>query len=199
MIRRTGCAIGEASMESLTTGTMAGDGTFRCEQCGFVLTTAATDALPPCPECAGVNFARASLFSTGAVTVSPDASAGLRAAALDEHAREAVGTPGPYLAWEERGEVRIVPITAEKPMRLGRSLSADVRFDDATVSRRHALIVRDGEGARVLDDRSLNGVFVNAARVTSHVLQDGDEVLIGRYHLRFLMVSASSVAQTSAG
>ena len=45
--------------------------------------------------------------------------------------------------------------------RIGRSLAADVRFDDATVSRRHALIVNQADGVRVLDDRSLNGVYVN--------------------------------------
>ena len=49
--------------------------------------------------------------------------------------------------------------------RIGRSLAADVRFDDPTVSRRHALIVRQPDGVRLLDDRSLNGVFVNGARV----------------------------------
>ena len=48
---------------------------------------------------------------------------------------------------------------------LGTSLdSADVRFDDATVSRRHALVVSQTEGVRVLDDRSLNGIYVNGAR-----------------------------------
>ena len=49
--------------------------------------------------------------------------------------------------------------------RIGRSLAADVRFDDSTVSRRHALIVSQADGVRVLDDRSLNGVYVNGRRV----------------------------------
>ena len=42
--------------------------------------------------------------------------------------------------------------------RIGRSLAADIRFDDATVSRRHALVVSEADGVRVLDDRSLNGI-----------------------------------------
>ena len=50
-------------MESLTSGTMAGTGSFRCEECGYVVTLAAADALPECPSCASRNFARASLFS----------------------------------------------------------------------------------------------------------------------------------------
>jgi pSer/pThr/pTyr-binding forkhead associated (FHA) protein len=39
---------------------------------------------------------------------------------------------------------------------------------------------------RVLDDRSLNGVFVNGERVEWRVLHDGDEIVVGRYRLQFL-------------
>ncbi len=49
--------------------------------------------------------------------------------------------------------------------RIGRSLAADIRFDDPTFHGRHALIVRQPDGLRVVDDRSLNGVFVNGERV----------------------------------
>ena len=80
--------------------------------------------------------------------------------------------------------------------RVGRSLAADVRFDDPTVSRRHALIVRQADGVRVLDDRSLNGVFVNGERVEWRVLRDGDEIVVGRYRLHFL---EAAVAMEAAG
>ena len=73
--------------------------------------------------------------------------------------------------------------------RIGRSLAADVRFDDATVSRRHALIVHQPDGTRVLDDRSLNGVFVNGERVDWRGLRDGDEIVVGRYRLTYLEVA----------
>jgi pSer/pThr/pTyr-binding forkhead associated (FHA) protein len=80
--------------------------------------------------------------------------------------------------------------------RIGRSLAADIRFDDPTVSRRHALIVRQPDGLRVLDDRSLNGVFVNGERVEWSTLADGDEVVIGRHHLHFVDVQAVSGMRT---
>ena len=86
-----------------------------------------------------------------------------RAARRDARA-SAIEQPGEYLCYEESGELRTVALTREWT-RIGRSLAADVRFDDPTVSRRHALIVRQPDGVRVLDDRSLNGVFVNGARV----------------------------------
>jgi pSer/pThr/pTyr-binding forkhead associated (FHA) protein len=42
----------------------------------------------------------------------------------------------------------------------------------------------------VLDDRSLNGVVVNGARVREAVLDDGDTIVIGRVVLRYHEVNA---------
>ena len=69
--------------------------------------------------------------------------------------------------------------------RIGRSPAADICLEDASVSRRHAIILREGEEVRVLDDRSLNGVWVNGERVTTRVLADGDKLTIGRNELTF--------------
>jgi len=86
---------------------------------------------------------------------------------------------------------RLVTVPLERHWtRIGRSLAADVRLDDATVSRRHALIVRQADGVRVLDDRSLNGVFVNGSRIEWSSLGDGDELIVGRYRLHFVEVPA---------
>jgi hypothetical protein len=103
-------------------------------------------------------------------------------------AREQLSEPGEYLAYEDSGALKTVALTREWT-RIGRSLAADVRFDDPTVSRRHALVVRQADGVRVLDDRSLNGVFVNGSRIEWKVLEDGDEILVGRYRLRFLSIA----------
>ena len=68
--------------------------------------------------------------------------------------------------------------------RIGRSRSAEIRLDDPTVSRRHAVIVQTPEGElRVLDDRSMNGIRVNDEQVDWSPLADGDELEIGRYAL----------------
>jgi hypothetical protein len=68
--------------------------------------------------------------------------------------------------------------------RIGRSVAADIQLDDPSVSRRHALIVSEpGESLRVLDDRSLNGIFVNGDLVEWGKLADGDELAIGCYRL----------------
>jgi len=181
-------------MESLSSGTFVGAGSFRCRRCGYVLTLAGSDALTDCPGCSGRDFVRASLFSaephtgdaaTERVALAEPAPPGHDAQLAD--LRERIEQPGQYLCYEESGEMRTVALTREWT-RIGRSLAADVRFDDPTVSRRHALIVRQPDGVRVLDDRSLNGVFVNGARVEGKVLNDGDEIIVGRYRLSFLDV-----------
>jgi pSer/pThr/pTyr-binding forkhead associated (FHA) protein len=169
-----------------------------------VLTLTGSDRLSSCPECGGEDFARASLFSTermparrrstqheGTLSEPPPADLDSQLA----KAREQIETPGQYLYYEENHELRTVALTREWT-RIGRSLAADVRFDDPTVSRRHALIVRQADGVRVLDDRSLNGVFVNGARVEGRVLQDGDEIIVGRHRLSFLNIAAEEAGST---
>ena len=69
---------------------------------------------------------------------------------------------------------------------IGRSPEADVFLDDVTVSRRHAVLSRQGAGFSIEDLGSLNGTFVNRRRVDSQRLEDGDEVQIGKYKLTFL-------------
>jgi len=195
---------GTVRMESLTSGTMAGAGSFRCQRCGYVLTLTSLDKLGDCPGCGGRSFARASLFSAAprpfGDSSAPDTiPATPPLATIDEEDSEErlagaladLDRPGEYLLFEEDGEMRSVALTREWT-RIGRSLAADVRFDDPTVSRRHALVVRQADGVRVLDDRSLNGVFVNGERVEWRALTDGDEIVVGRYRLRFVSFAEAS-------
>jgi pSer/pThr/pTyr-binding forkhead associated (FHA) protein len=113
-----------------------------------------------------------------------------------EDARAGLSAPGKYLAYEESGRHVVVAISREWT-RIGRSMAADLRFDDATVSRRHALVVNQAEGVRVLDDRSLNGIYVNGRRVEWSPLADGDEVAIGR-HTLFYMDTATVGSQVAS-
>jgi predicted nucleic acid-binding Zn-ribbon protein len=180
-------------MGSLTSGTMAGTGSFRCQGCGYLLTLTSLDALRDCPGCGGNDFVRASLFDSGP-TLAGEPVAVETAAEREwvEQAREELSRPGEYLLFEDGDSTRVVPLTREWT-RIGRSLAADVRFDDPTVSRRHALVVRQADGVRVLDDRSLNGVFVNGERVEWRELKDGDEIVVGRYRLLFACVPLDAV------
>ena len=179
-------------MEALSAGTLAGAGSFHCDACGYAIALHEQDAVPACPRCKGGRFSRSSMFAVDATQSwappQPDSPDWLA------EARDALTTPGDYLAFDDGDRVRVVPLQ-EGWTRLGRSLAAHVRLDDPTVSRRHALVHREGSNVRVLDDRSLNGVWVNGERVDWHELSDGDEVTIGRFTIHFLSVKQPADAE----
>jgi predicted RNA-binding Zn-ribbon protein involved in translation (DUF1610 family) len=172
-------------MESFSAGTLAGAGSFRCDSCGFAVALQELDQVPTCPECGGQEFSRSSMFARAPRQDGPHTVGG-PPSWLDD-ARDALVSDGDYLAFEDDERVHVVTIQ-DGWTRLGRSLSAHVRFDDPTVSRRHALIYRDESGTRILDDRSLNGVFRNGERLELAELTDGDEIAIGRYRLYYRRV-----------
>jgi len=67
----------------------------------------------------------------------------------------------------------------------GRHADSEIFLDDVTVSRRHATFTREGDSFTVADAGSLNGTYVNRDRIDTVVLQDTDEVQIGKYRLVF--------------
>jgi predicted nucleic acid-binding Zn-ribbon protein len=173
-------------MDSLTSGTMAGTGSFRCENCGYVVTLAATEKLEACPSCGENNYARASLFAAGRFQRRSASGLSERDDILARARQLVDATVHAHVAFLDGEELRVVPLSAETT-RIGRSLSADIRFEDPTVSRRHALLVQREDGLHVLDDQSLNGVFVDGERVTDRHVVDGDELVIGRHRLLVLL------------
>src|SRR5437588_6936458 len=120
-------------MGSLTSGTIAGAGSFECNECGQVVTLTVGDTLAECPNCGGSAFSRFSLAQTS--RFARDAS---RPTAADQaewlgRTRASIPTPGQYVAFEDGPETVVVPLRNEWT-RVGRSLAADIRFDDPTVS-----------------------------------------------------------------
>ena len=68
---------------------------------------------------------------------------------------------------------------------IGRTDQNDIQLKASYVSRRHAVIVTDGDRTRVIDWGSKNGVFVNSSRITEHFLSNGDTVTIGTADFRY--------------
>jgi hypothetical protein len=160
-------------------------GSLSCTNCGYAISLAAMEDLPRCPACGGAKFKRAPLFEQATADVGviemPAKDAKWLAAL-----RENRPAGGPALALD-RGDGPETIELEEGWTRIGRSSNADVRLDDPTVSRRHALVVHTPEGdLRALDDRSLNGLFINGEQVEWAPLEDGDELEIGRYRLYVL-------------
>ncbi|HXW59574.1 MAG TPA: FHA domain-containing protein [Solirubrobacteraceae bacterium] len=95
--------------------------------------------------------------------------------------------PGRYIEVESPGEAVVIPL-ARGVTHIGRGVSADLRLDEASVSRRHAILV-SRQNVRVLDDRSANGTLVNGRPVERAELSNGDVLALGRVLLRYLEVS----------
>ena len=68
---------------------------------------------------------------------------------------------------------------------VGRHPNADIFLDDVTVSRRHAEISRSAGVFSVKDLASLNGTYLEGARVEVAVLTNSDELQVGKYHFTF--------------
>jgi ABC transport system ATP-binding/permease protein len=70
-------------------------------------------------------------------------------------------------------------------VKIGRANDNDIVIPEVLASRHHATLVPTPQGTEIRDNRSINGTFVNGARVDSAVLRDGDVVTIGNIDLVF--------------
>ncbi len=170
---------------------MPGEGTFFCLSCGSQLSLQETDELPDCPRCGGSEYHRDSIFASlqDHSTTSEFNAPGTHEPPswLKRVRAEQQSSSGFCLALQgDDGEIISFPLEYGWT-RIGRSPNADLQLDDPSVSRRHALIVAENDKPmRVLDDRSLNGLFLNGESVEFAPLKDGDELAVGHYSLYVL-------------
>jgi hypothetical protein len=146
-----------------------------CQECGFQN-----------PESANYCSRCGALLSKG--EASGETTQALSAEELGdlEHA-EMGGIDGPALvvrAGGGRAGESFRP--AGERTRIGRSPDCDIFLDDVTVSRNHAVLVEREGGYTVEDQGSLNGTFVNRRRIETALLENGDEVQIGKYRMTFI-------------
>jgi hypothetical protein len=173
--------------DSYDSGTYPGPGTYFCVECGSQLALHEDESLPSCPRCSASTFKLDSIFESmqehGEITVEFAVFEEIESTAWLDEARAKLAPGSRHLVCHDGDRVLDFELDSGWT-RIGRSVAADIRLDDPSVSRRHALVVSEpGESLRVLDDRSLNGVLVNGDVVEWGKLADGDELAIGRYRL----------------
>ncbi|MBS69269.1 MAG: FHA domain-containing protein [Pseudomonas sp.] len=85
-------------------------------------------------------------------------------------------------------------------MTFGRSVKCELCFSDAELSRRHAEFYLKGDVLEVKDLASANGLLVNREKVTTAVLQPGDQIQLGNTTLLVIgpKVSAPEVVDEDA-
>lgn len=84
---------------------------------------------------------------------------------------------------------RVVAISGDQ-LEIGRAESNGLVLPETAVSRRHAVVRRDGTGYVVEDLGSTNGVFLNGKLVQRSPLKDGDRLQIGTTALVFRLRAA---------
>jgi pSer/pThr/pTyr-binding forkhead associated (FHA) protein len=147
-----------------------------CPECGFQSPAAANY----CPRCGALLTKESGVETT--------MSFELETSGEDDPLLASLGISGPALVVRSGGGMAGQSFQAfEFRTLIGRSPDCDIFLDDVTVSRRHAEVVKDGETFTIRDLGSLNGTYVNRRRIESVVLEDDDEVQIGKYRLTFLL------------
>lgn len=61
---------------------------------------------------------------------------------------------------------------------------------ELTTSRRHAKVLRRGDGFYILEERATNGTFVNGQRISAErplLIRTGDDLMFGAVRMRFLV------------
>ena len=80
-------------------------------------------------------------------------------------------------------------VDLDKPLiTIGRRPDQDLVLKDPHASRQHGVIKRDAAGFHY-QDKSSNGTKINGQYSTEHVLESGDELLIGNTTLRFVLTA----------
>lgn len=172
-------------------GSPADGGSFACIECSLPLSLDHPKQMPVCPNCGGSRFRRASMFEQPTLKSFAIRAPREQPAGWLDRVRGSIEEAGQYVAFYGGGHPHVVRLD-DGWSRIGRSASAQIRLDDPTVSRRHAVIVRTPDGElRVLDDRSTNGILVNGESVDWSPLTDGDSLQIGRYHLTVIETAGS--------
>lgn len=90
------------------------------------------------------------------------------------------------------GEEKVVLLGAGET-RFGRSSENEVVLPDYSVSRRHAIVQREGDAFVIADQNSTNGVQVNGRQVPRSPVRAGDIVKIGIFEIRLVDPAAAAL------
>jgi chromosome segregation ATPase len=74
---------------------------------------------------------------------------------------------------------------------IGRTPDNDLQIDASFVSRHHAVLLVNGQQTIIEDLNSTNGVHINGHRISREILNDGDQVMIGKARFRFAIRPAA--------
>ena len=82
-------------------------------------------------------------------------------------------------------------LTLEQPrLMIGSAEDNDLCINNTNVSRHHAILVRHGAAALLMDMNSKNGTYVNSLRIKDQVVVHNDIITIGNHQIKYIAPSA---------
>jgi len=169
-----------------------------CDECGTRLVQTASPQPDYIPPQAVQPITQATNF--GSISMAPLAGEPLANGSADESAEQSVKHAHATLVIERGGTPGTEFTLINDESTIGRwdadngifpDVDLDAFDDDAKVSRRHARISRNNGSYFIEDLGSTNGTYVNRGRRllpgNIQILNDGDEVIVGKTFLRFLV------------
>lgn len=85
--------------------------------------------------------------------------------------------------------LRSIPLRGDESVLIGRDPSCQVSLRDGRVSSRHALLLSEAGGWKVVDQGSKNGTLVNGLPVAEARLRPGDWITVGPCHAMLEVLS----------
>lgn len=153
-----------------------------------------------CPTCDHSNEFGARYCSACGARMSATEQITESIAAVSEEAIEGA-EPDALIKSLRAGEAMLVVDTGEvagsrffvdeQETTIGRHPDSVVFLDDITVSRRHAVLRKVENDFELLDVGALNGTYCNGQRVDRVALNNGDEIMVGRFRMRFYLGGAT--------
>jgi pSer/pThr/pTyr-binding forkhead associated (FHA) protein len=75
---------------------------------------------------------------------------------------------------------------------IGRTAETDICIPDHNISKRHGILVRDGDDYQLHDFKSTNGTFVDGKRIMAVKLQHGVSIRLGAVELQYESTPANA-------
>ncbi len=85
----------------------------------------------------------------------------------------------------------------EELVSIGRAPDNTIEISDSETSIYHAVIRCTEMGLSLEDQRSTNGTYVNDTKISSHILQDGDRLRVGRQEYLFMAFELDEVHEAA--
>ncbi len=141
-----------------------------------------------CDNCGEANTPGANFCNACGAQLQADEPTSATLPRVEADAGEVVGNPQLVVTRGPLAGARYA--LGDEETTLGRHPDSNIFFDDVTVSRRHAKVVRTPGGIQITDVGSLNGTYVDGERVESTLLREGAQIQIGKFRLVYVIGSA---------